>query len=87
MCVAQSEVATSAAISSKRLSDDLALCVGRCGFDELGHCAVLLGVEVFITRNSRWIAAISCYTESMKAEILHFPARLLTPDERALVAE
>ena len=43
MSVAQSEVAISVAISSRRLSDDFPLCFGRCGFDELGHCVVLRG--------------------------------------------
>ena len=36
-------VPTSAAISSEGLSDDFALCVGRRGFYELGHCVVLRG--------------------------------------------
>jgi hypothetical protein len=79
-------VAASAGDFAQRLSDNFPLCVGRCGFYDLGHCVVLLEVDVFITRNLRWIASFCANAEDMKAEIRHFPARPLTPEERALVA-
>ena len=36
----------------QRLSDDLPLSVGFCGYYKLRHCAVLRGAEVFIVANS-----------------------------------
>src|ERR1700730_18067360 len=38
-------------------SDDATLCVGRCGFYDLWHYAVLLDVKVFIHREFHEIAA------------------------------